>query len=133
MRRINLIFAVLILVLIFPLQVFGVESHYSLCVKKADGVLPDMVDCENEEFDKLDKQLNQNYQRLLQVLKNEEVSSKTIVNAQIKWLLFRDSNCETKTIFGGQNANLFYAECMKNMTKDRSIEIKDFIKFIEWH
>ena len=128
----KLLYFVLFLILNYPIQGIAGDA-YNSCINKANGIMVAIFDCQHAELDGLDKQLNKTYQKLLKTLKENGDDSKLIVQSQKDWIHYRDSRCLSKTIYGGQNANLFYLDCMINMTKEKIIDINDFIEFTQSH
>ncbi len=48
------------------------------------------------EYEKVDKQLNQIYQRILQEYKNDSIFTKSMKEAQRQWVKFRDAQIKMK-------------------------------------
>ena len=70
-----------------------------------------------------DKQMNETYARVRQVLSEDE--RRQLQEAQRLWLKFRDANCtaERSLYDGGTAAPMVYASCMEADTRQRTSEL----------
>ena len=88
----------------------------------------EMNQCAARDYRAADAVLNRTYQRLVAMLNDEEKSQ--LKTAQTAWLKYRDSNCEFvgDEFKGGSMRPLIYASCLADMTRKRTVEIKNQIK-----
>ncbi len=88
----------------------------------------EMNQCAARDYRAANGVLNQTYQRLVAMLNDEEKSQ--LKTAQTAWLKYRDSNCEFEAdqFKGGSMRPLAYASCLADMTRKRTIELKNQIK-----
>ena len=88
----------------------------------------EMNQCAARDYRAADAVLNQTYQRLVAMLNDEEKSQ--LKTAQTAWLEYRDSNCEFvgDEFKGGSMRPLIYASCLADMTRKRTIELRNQIK-----
>lgn len=80
------------------------------------------------ELHKVEKQLDIIYEKLKNSL--SDVNKKTLVNSQINWLKFRDSNCNFKSLKeseGGVIANKQYIDCQIQSTEIRIKELTELL------
>ncbi|OHX14745.1 hypothetical protein BI347_15470 [Chromobacterium sphagni] len=92
-------------------------------------------DCKQQQFDAKDKQLNQIYRELLQKLQANESQggnpgvkdkpSTLLIQAQRKWIAFRDADCNTKyqIYLDGSIRNMVYLGCKIERTAQRIKEL----------
>lgn len=76
-----------------------------------------------------DKQLNQVYQKLVGTLKNTQ-REKLLVDAQLQWIKFRDTNCafEKSAYEGGSISPTIYSSCIERMSNQRTGELENYLK-----
>jgi uncharacterized protein YecT (DUF1311 family) len=81
----------------------------------------DMNLCASDEYKKADAEMNKVYQQAM--LKLEPKHKEKLKTAQTAWIRFRDTHCECEAFFekGGSIWPLYYLECLKQITKDRTI------------
>lgn len=76
--------------------------------------------CAMSEFSKADLRLNEVYQELK--TSNVNIDGKTLlINAQLAWIQFRDSNCEyaAERYQGGSIQPYIYYSCLTRLTQER--------------
>jgi uncharacterized protein YecT (DUF1311 family) len=81
-------------------------------------------ECARRDYVAADKQLNNVYQKISARLKGDE--KKRLVNAQLAWIKFRDSNCDFEVYrnLGGTGYGGFLSNCLERMTKARIQELE---------
>lgn len=97
------------------------------CLKQPGGEsTPGTVDCITNETYAWDKILNEEYGRLLPLLKKE--AAEDVRQAQRLWLQVRDADCRVPYYFydGGTIVKVLGAECVRNHTVDRALMIKSW-------
>jgi uncharacterized protein YecT (DUF1311 family) len=84
--------------------------------------------CAGKEYKAADVVLNQVYRQLVSKLDDEEKSQ--LKEAQNAWLKYRDSNCEfvADQYKGGSIRPTIHGLCLAEMTRNRTLELKQQIK-----
>lgn len=84
----------------------------------------DMNQCANEEYKKVDGELNMLYQDVLKRTSNEQ--TKRLKIAQNKWIEYRDADCkfQTSQFVGGSIHPMVYSHCLAEKTENRINEFK---------
>jgi len=87
-----------------------------------------MNQCAGQEYQAADAVLNQVYSRLVAKLDNDEKAQ--LKEAQTAWLKYRDANCElvADQFKGGTIRPMIHANCLADMTRKRTIELRTQIK-----
>ena len=87
-----------------------------------------MTQCARRDYQTADALLNQAYRRLAAMLDDEKKTQ--LKEAQTAWLKYRDSNCEfvADEFKGGSMRPMIYADCLGDMTKKRTDELRNQIK-----
>jgi uncharacterized protein YecT (DUF1311 family) len=87
-----------------------------------------MNQCAGKDYQSADAVLNQVYPRLVAKLDNDEKAQ--LKEAQTAWLKYRDANCEfvADQFKGGTMRPMIYANCLADMTRKRTIELRTQIK-----
>ena len=88
----------------------------------------EMNQCAGKDYQAADAVLNQVYPRLVAKLDNDEKAQ--LKEAQTAWLKYRDANCEfvADQFKGGTMRPMIYANCLADMTRKRTIELRTQIK-----
>jgi len=88
----------------------------------------EMTQCAGKNYQAADAVLNQVYQRLVSMLSNEEKVQ--LKEAQTAWLKYRDLNCDfvADQFKGGTMRPMIYADCLADMTRKRTTELRTQIK-----
>ena len=88
----------------------------------------EMNQCAAQAYKAADAGLNQVYRRLVAMLNDDEKGQ--LKEAQTAWLKYRDANCEfaADQFKGGTMRPMIYGYCLADMTKKRTIELKNQIK-----
>lgn len=94
----------------------------------------EMTQCAGEDYDKADKDLNVEYQKLRKLLgerdkaadENGKGSVDALVAAQRAWVAYRDANCNLAGFQarGGSMEPQLVASCLAQMSRDRTQELK---------
>jgi len=91
----------------------------------------DMKRCSNMAYEYADKELNTIYNQFInECKKSQNKDSNDIVDrlksAQEAWIKFRDANCSfiAASMLGGSGEMLVQSECLGEMTRSRTIELK---------
>ncbi|SUX30618.1 lysozyme inhibitor LprI family protein [Chromobacterium vaccinii] len=89
-------------------------------------------DCKQKQFDARDKALNERYRELLNKLRADEAQSGAkdkpsalLIQAQRKWIAFRDADCNTKyqIYIDGSIRNAVFLDCKIERTEQRLKEL----------
>lgn len=92
------------------------------CNDYRDGSTVAMVECAGKQADVWDKRLNVEYRA---ALKRGEVDKSQLIKAQRLWLRYRDENCATYSTVKGTIHRILEANCWRNMTRDRTVELHE--------
>ena len=98
------------------------RSSFSECIKASGGVVPDMQDCIESEFEYQDGRMSRAYGRLL---KESTAGAKDeIESRQKKWLEERDAKCGWDAGEEGQGQRLEANDCFLEMTSLHADELE---------
>ncbi len=88
----------------------------------------EMNQCAGKDYKTADAALNQVYQRLVTMLDDEERAQ--LKEAQTAWIKYRDLNCDFvgDQFKGGTMRPMVYANCLADMTRKRTTELRTQIK-----
>lgn len=88
----------------------------------------EMNQCAGKAYRAADASMNQVYRKLVSMLDEEEQAQ--LKEAQLAWLKYRDMNCEfvADQYKGGSIRPLIQASCLKDLTKNRTTQLKTQIK-----
>ena len=101
------------------------SREYDRCIAASGGVTAPINECTAAETDRWDKRLNASYRSLLVTLNPER--KKALVDAEVAWLKFRDSNCDfIADPDGGTAAGMAANSCVLRMTAERALELDSF-------
>nr|WP_234881797.1 lysozyme inhibitor LprI family protein [Agrobacterium larrymoorei] len=94
----------------------------------------DLNQCAGVDYDKADKELNAEYQKLRKLLadrdkdadENTKGAVEALVAAQRAWVAFRDANCKLSGFQarGGSMEPMIVASCLADMTREQTEELK---------
>jgi hypothetical protein len=103
-------------------------KKYNECVEKSGGVTANLMDCSGNEIDIQDKQLNEYYKNITEILGEREKTE--LKSAQRIWIKDRDRACDKISAEdgGGTMSAVTYSECILFLTLKRKNEIEIFIK-----
>ena len=104
-------FAVWAAASVFPTSTSHAQS-YEQCQEKADGVIPELKDCDAAELTRREAMLNKLYQQVLHAV-GPRGRQAGLRKAERAWLAFTDAECEFRMSaeVGGMNAPLVYNAC----------------------
>jgi len=94
-------------------------SDYAKCINNAEGVMPEMIDCANEEATRQDARLNAAYKVAMVAITDKN----TLRTRQRQWIKERDKECELDND-GGQMAILIHLECVARKSAVRADELE---------
>ncbi len=82
----------------------------------------------NNDYQKVDAELNKVYKQLMQTLEGNE--RQLLIKAQKDWLKFRDSHCqfEASEFKGGSIQPLMRSTCLTECTRNRIDDLKASLK-----
>ncbi|QJD70050.1 DUF1311 domain-containing protein [Xanthomonas campestris pv. badrii] len=100
------------------------RSSYIQCVKRADAVMPALIDCNGQEYAYQDARLNAAYKRLL---KNWPAEKKDGLKQEERdWIKWRYTLCKSNgALGGGQAEELEDSSCELNATAQRAEELEE--------
>lgn len=90
------------------------------------GITSEMIACANDSYKKADKTLNITYKKLISSIDDHQ--KKLLVNAQNKWINYRDAECEFVTAEdeGGSIYPISFLSCLEDKTVQRTKELERF-------
>jgi len=104
-----------------------VNSQFDTCMDKAGGVTVNMLNCIGAETQRQDKKLNTMYQNTMKSLTNKR--KEELKKTQQLWIKYRDANCDFYADpDGGTMASILGANCVMDMTTQRTKELEGFYK-----
>ncbi|MFK0384175.1 lysozyme inhibitor LprI family protein [Agrobacterium sp. NPDC090273] len=93
-----------------------------------------MTMCAGQDYNKADKELNAEYQKLRRVLAERDKAAdaagkgatEALVAAQRAWVAFRDANCDFHGFQarGGTMEPMLIASCLADMSRERATELR---------
>jgi len=85
--------------------------------------------CAVEALNKADGDLNTLYHRMQERLKNDINTKAMMVEAQRKWLTFRDAECKffSSRSAGGSMSTLQMDDCLTKLTRTRVMELQNHL------
>lgn len=98
------------------------------CYQKAQSQF-DLTQCSLDDLKKSDDSLNKLYKDMQSRLKDDNDTKKLLVDAQKKWIAFRDAECTLATVrsAGGSINPMNFNSCANSLTQSR---IKDFQAYL---
>ncbi|UXS40098.1 lysozyme inhibitor LprI family protein [Agrobacterium tumefaciens] len=101
---------------------------------KAPQTQADMTICAGKDYEKADKQLNAEYQKLRKLLTERDKAADAdgkgatdaLVTAQRAWVAFRDANCALSGFQarGGSMESMLISSCLAEMSGKRAEELR---------
>lgn len=84
--------------------------------------------CTQQKAQAADRQLNQTYKRLVAKLNQQQRS--TLDQAQLAWIKFKDATCayEKSRFAGGSIAPSVYSMCLERVTRQRTVDLENYLK-----
>ncbi len=85
--------------------------------------------CGHKYFKAADAELNQVYRQLRSNYKDTPQQDSQLVDAQLAWLQFRDTDCKFSAdrFKGGSIAPLIYSSCKTGLTKERIRSLRNYL------
>ncbi|SCB07832.1 lysozyme inhibitor LprI family protein [Rhizobium multihospitium] len=98
------------------------------CYKKAHSQA-ELTECSQNDLKQVDGQLNKLYKEMEARLKGDDDTTKLLVDAQKKWVVFRDAECALTTVrtAGGSINAMNFNACLTGLTQSR---VKDFQNYL---
>ncbi|WP_454701618.1 lysozyme inhibitor LprI family protein [Agrobacterium burrii] len=131
-RRKNLFVAAVLLTVTAGFSMPAAAQSEPDC--KAPETQADMTICAGKDYEKADKQLNAEYQKLRKLLterdKTADASGKgatdALVTAQRAWVAFRDANCALSGFQarGGSMEPMLISSCLADLSGKRAEELR---------
>lgn len=83
--------------------------------------------CSEQEFKEQDNELTKLYKYYYSKLDNARKAQ--LQKSQQAWIMFRDLSCQYEANYyeGGSLAPMIYSNCLKNKTKERINDLKNYI------
>lgn len=108
----------------------GAVAHAAddMCFEKARNQTQ-MTACAADALKRADRELNQLYRQMEDRLKGDDTTRQLLVDAQRKWIGFRDSECAFTTVrtAGGSINAMNMNNCLAERTRNRVIELQNHL------
>ncbi len=92
----------------------------------------DMTTCADRAAKQSDRQLNIAYKQVRQAYRNSDQKERLdkLTTTQLAWIKYRDTTCDWKAskFAGGSIAPMIYANCLDQLTQQRTQELLDDLK-----
>ncbi|QEN86624.1 DUF1311 domain-containing protein [Labrys sp. KNU-23] len=98
------------------------SRQYDECADRTEGITAKITDCIDDEFERVDKKLNANYQAALRRLQ-DDATRETLRQSQRDWLKSRWNACDSSEDGGGGQAA---------MIDDRSCRLEELARRTLW-
>ncbi len=112
---------------------YPIEQTLQSCIAK-DFANDALLKCYQTAYTEWDKELNQYYKELKQLLNNKQ--QRILKNAQRNWINYRDSEFSMlSTIYGSLNGNQWQLLIMATkveIVKQRALELHDYIQTLRF-
>ncbi|SFC35492.1 Uncharacterized protein conserved in bacteria [Pragia fontium] len=101
---------------------------------------PDINACAQMELDKVEKQLNQTYQKVMALINKPDEESipyaevkRNLLESQRAWVTFRKKDCDALYALysGGTIRGVVYLGCMREHAVKRTEDLKGYISYFE--
>lgn len=119
-----------LLVLIFvSFNVFAIDEFKRK--PSCDGNQAEMNACASEQFSHYDSILNKLYKEQINYLGAKSDRGRMLIDAQRAWVKFRDADCAYeagKQEGGGSVWPLVHFTCLATKTKQRAVEVEEYVK-----
>lgn len=98
------------------------------CYQKAQSQ-SELTECSQNDLKQVDEQLNKLYKEMETRLKGDGDTIKLLIDAQKKWVVFRDAECTLTTVrtAGGSINAMNFNVCLTGLTQSR---VKDFQNYL---
>ncbi|MDJ1464299.1 lysozyme inhibitor LprI family protein [Nitratireductor sp. GZWM139] len=89
----------------------------------------DMTQCAGKSYQAADKKLNARYGDAMKRYESNEEARTLLRDAQRAWIAFRDAECDLATlgVRGGSIEPMIRAQCLEDLTEDRSDQLEDLV------
>jgi uncharacterized protein YecT (DUF1311 family) len=106
----------------------GYSKAYDDCMEKSNGITVEVRDCIDEEYERLDKELNAVYGDLS--AKSTPAARRALVASERAWLAFRRAQCdyEAHADYGGTLSLVLVDGCHLDMLARRVKEIRGYVE-----
>lgn len=106
----------------------GVQASENACFERAQ-TQNQLNECAFLSWKSSDVELNRLYQEMGDRLRGDEVARKSMVDAQRKWLMYRDSECAFQTLrtAGGTMQPMRKNICMAELTRNRVMDFQNLL------
>lgn len=132
MSRKNVLMAAVLLCATVGLSLPAAAQSEPDC--KAPQTQADMTICAGKDYEKADKKLNAEYQKLRKLVTERDRTANAggkgaadaLVTAQRAWVAFRDANCALSGFQarGGSMEPMLISSCLADMSRKRAEELK---------
>lgn len=118
--------AILSLAVLLPLTAARADDA---CYKKAQSQA-ELTECSVNDLKQVDDTLNKLYKQMESRLKGDDDTKKLLIEAQKKWVAFRDAECTLSTVrtAGGSINAMNFNSCAAGLTQAR---VKDFQTYLD--
>jgi len=88
-----------------------------------------LTECSAKDLKQADDRLNRLYKEMQARLKGDEETLKLLVDAQRKWLVFRDAECTLQTVrtAGGSINAMNFNGCLAGLTQARARDLQNHL------
>lgn len=100
-------------------------DEHQRCLASAGQRHGAVAKCEQSDFRRADKALNDAYQQLVAKTAADQVGA--LNRAQRAWFNFRDSQCAYEASSAGASAPLVEARCMRRLTELRTQDVRQML------
>lgn len=98
------------------------------CFDKAQ-TQAELNQCAGNAYKRADSELNRLYQQITARLKGDDAARQRLVDAQRKWLQFRDAECAFQTLgtAGGSIQPMNVSSCLTELTRARVTQLQNHL------
>ncbi|HNE59869.1 MAG: DUF1311 domain-containing protein [Rubrivivax sp.] len=103
----------------------AVHASDDPCFEKAQSQAA-LNQCASAAYQRADADLNRLYQLMTARLSTDDAARKRLVDAQRKWLQFRDAECAFQTVrtVGGSVQPMNVSSCLTDLTRERVTDLQ---------
>jgi uncharacterized protein YecT (DUF1311 family) len=120
-----------------PSEFAVIDAKLAACLAKANGVTPEVGDCNEQAETAADSILNRIYGGWVEQLKrpskyeaadNAEIL-KRLIASERAWITYRDTSCnlESTLMLGGTGEGTVYGHCLYVRTKQRVLDLQGIL------
>ena len=97
-----------------------------VCFKDPDATQVQLNDCAYRQYQEADRALNVQWRKTAEAARSaDRATYPLLLNGQRAWLRYREETCRwVKDTFGGTIAPMNYFDCMEDITRKRTEELK---------